>query len=185
MRHLPVTTLILALLTLISCSENKSYNPDDHLSASEKNAIMTSVARNLAKAPENITGDARYNAEHDEHYQEKISQMRLEQYTVRGDDYYFLISQPAPSMIVKRHATGGRFKLNDSGEITEYEEVFRTWKLIPDTLKHRSYELFDKMVKGESLDRYRTKNSNGVEYIEFPDDLVYYDIVARTWRARQ
>jgi hypothetical protein len=47
--------------------------------------------------------------------------------------------------------------------------------MVPDTLVRRAGLLFDKMVKKESLERYLAKNSNGVDYIEFPDERVVYD----------
>lgn len=76
-------------------------------------------------------------------------------------------------------------RFNEADSLTAYEEVFRTWKMVPDTLARRSELLFDKMVKGESLDPYLTKNSGGVEYIEFPDDRTYYDKLSRTWKLKQ
>jgi hypothetical protein len=81
-------------------------------------------------------------------------------------------------------ATGGKFILNEANKIEEYEEVFRTWKMVPDTLAKREMVLFDKLVKGESLQPYETKYSNGVEYIEFPDDNTYYDKEAKQWKTK-
>jgi len=69
-------------------------------------------------------------------------------------------------------------------KLIRYEEVFRTWKLIPDTLKRRSYMLFDKMVAGESLDKFRTKYTAPEEYIEFPDDNTWFDVNAREWKVK-
>jgi hypothetical protein len=121
---------------------------------------------------------------YDSFYQQKASQIRFEQYFPKDDYYYFLISQPASSLVEKRHATGGRFQLNDKGEITTYEEIFRTWKMIPDTLRARSYLLFDKMVNAESLEPYYTQNSKGVDYIEFPDETTFYDVNSREWKVK-
>jgi len=74
--------------------------------------------------------------------------------------------------------------LNDDGSIGEYEEVFRTWKMVPDTLKKRSSFLFDKMVKGESLEPYYTIVT-GDKYIEFPDERTYYDKSVREWKTKE
>ncbi len=162
-------------IILFSCSTGDKYDPNTYLSAREKAAVMTSIIRYAGRPPESLSEK--------EHYEELLRKARFEKYFVQGEDYYFLISQPAPSLVEKRHATGGRFKLNDKGELTEYEEIFRTWKMIPDTLKRRSSFLFDKMVKQESLVPYYTKNSDGVEYIEFPDDRVVYDKNKRKWEV--
>jgi hypothetical protein len=56
--------------------------------------------------------------------------------------------------------------------------------MIPDILKNRSYLLFDRMVKGESLEPYLTKSA-GDQYIEFPDDKVFYDVENRRWTVRR
>ncbi len=87
-------------------------------------------------------------------------------------------------MVDKRVATGGRFKVTTNGKLDEYEEVFRTWKMVPDTLKERSLFLFDKLVKGEALDSYETRNSSGIEYIEFPDEKTYFDKDAKQWKTK-
>jgi len=176
--------LIITILLASACSTKNDYNPASSLSAREKDAVMTTIIRYFARRPEGATEADKFDPKYDKYYQEKAKETRFEMYHATDEYYYFLVTQVAPSFVEKRHATGGKFKLNDNGEITYYEEVFRTWKMVPDTLKTRSGFLFDKMVKGEPLERYQTKNSKGVEYIEFPDDKVYYSADQRTWLVK-
>jgi hypothetical protein len=143
------------------------------------------IIRYVTKAPENVTETEKFDRKHDDYYQQRASQCKLEQYYVHGDDRFFLVSQPAPSLIEKRNATGGKMKFGKSGELVEYEEIFRTWKLVPDTLRRRSHYLFKRMVEGKSLESFLTKNSNGVEYIEFPDDRTEYDKTRRKWATKR
>jgi hypothetical protein len=173
----------LAILStfLFQCGSN-NYDPSEHLNAQQKDELMMTLVRYIAKAPENVKEKEKFRKEHDAYYQQRASQLKLEQYYKDHDVQYFLISQPAPSLTEKRHATGGKIRIGDEGAIVEYEEVFRTWKMVPDTLIKRSYLLFDKMVKGESLDNYLTKNSMPVEYIEFPDERTYFDKAERRWK---
>jgi hypothetical protein len=179
------TTILSALFFfVVSCGQKKDYNPNTYLNPHEKDAIITTIVRYAAPRPDNVPDADKFNPRYDSFYLKKASQIRFEQYVAKDDDFYFLISQPAPSLIEKRHATGGRFQLNDKGEMIEYEEIFRTWKMVTDTLKTRSYFLFDKMVSGESLEPYYTKNSKGVDYIEFPNDRVYYDVAERKWKVK-
>jgi len=181
MKHL-VKMFLMAVIA-VSCSSKADYNPNSHLTPKEKEAVLMSIIRYAGKPPENATEQTKFDAQYDDYYKEKIQNTGFTGYAVKGDDYYFMITQVAPSFVEKRHATGGRFRLNDKGEITEYEEIFRTWKMVPDTLKRRSMILFDKMVKGESLERYETRNSNGVEYVEFPDQRVKYSVADRKWKV--
>jgi hypothetical protein len=172
----------LIIIALLQCTGSNKYDPA-LLSPHEKDEIMMKIIRYVAKAPENVSDAEKFKSEYNTYYQERASQCFLEQFYSDGKISYFLVSQPAPSLTEKRHATGGKMRLNNDGSIQDYEEVFRTWKMAPDTLRQRSHFLFDKMVKGESLESFYTKNT-GDQYIEFPDDLTYYDKVLRTWKAK-
>jgi len=184
MRYISYLFLVLFCALVVSCGTEPTYAPADRLSASEQSAILKSMVRYFAKRPEGANDSNKLEARFDEYYVAKAKEAQLLLYFQKDDYYYFLISQVAPSMLGKRHATGGKFQLDDAGEVTAYEEVFRTWKMLPDTLQKRGLVLFDKMVKGESLEPYQTTNSGGIEYIEFPDELNYYDKEARRWKTR-
>ncbi|MBT1698657.1 hypothetical protein KK083_17320 [Fulvivirgaceae bacterium PWU4] len=179
-----LTLLIVVIALLAACTKDNNYDPNAHLTPTQKDAIITTIVRYAAGSPDAVNNIEKFKPEYDSFYMVKQSKIRFERFFPEDDYFYFLISQPAPSLYEKRHATGGRFKLNDKGELTEYEEIFRTWKMVPDTLQRRSYMLFDKMVKQEDLQQYYTKNSGGVDYIEFPDDRTYYDKQTRSWKAR-
>jgi hypothetical protein len=176
--------LMIASFVFVQCSGSDKYDPDVLLTAAEKDTLKMSIIRYVARAPENVGPTERFKTEHDAYYQERASLCFLEHFYQSGNTQYFLITQPAPSLAEKRHATGGKIVVNDDGSIAEYEEVFRTWKMVPDTLRKRSYYLFDKMVKGEPLEPFYTK-SKGDQYIEFPDDQTYYDKSAREWKTKE
>lgn len=172
---------VFVFLILLSCNKSGVYSPEQ-LSESKQTSLKKSMVRNFAKRPEAASEETKNEARFNDYYEAKAKEATLMFYQPTDNGYFMMVSQIAPSMMGKRHATGIRFNLNDKGEITEYEEIFRTWKMLPDTLQKRGMFLFDKMVKGEPLEVYQTKNSNGVEYIEFPDDLNYYDKAARQWK---
>ena len=174
---------LIIFCALSSCSSSWDYDPGK-LTPTQKDELMSMIIRYLAKPPENVPEAEKFDSKHDGYYQQKAAEARLEQYYKWGDTQFFLISQRAPSLTEKRHATGGRFTLNESGELASYEEAFRTWKMVPDTLQRRSFLLFDKMVRGESLEPYLTINSQGIEYIEFPDERTFYHTAARAWKTK-
>lgn len=174
--------LIILVLLLSSCQ--KDYNPSSWLTPEEQYNNVWKVIRHIGRAPENLTTQERFYKGYDDHYKEQMSLHRLDAYYVDDDVHYFLLSRRAPSLIEKRVATGGKMKLDDKGDILEYEEVFRTWKMVDSLQIKKSIFLFDKMVKGETLEPYLTKNSTPEEYIEFPDDNVYFDKAERTWKTK-
>jgi hypothetical protein len=177
---------ITSLAFLVACSSSADkYLPEKNLSAQELDVNLWSMIRYLGKSPEGLTPPERFYVAYDSHYREQMKLLRVDAWYKKDDVHYFLISRPAPSVTEKRVATGGKVVFDDKGGIQEYEEVFRTWRLVPDTLKKRSLVLFDKMVQGENLKPFETRYSNGVEYIEFPDEQTYFDKTDRAWKVRR
>lgn len=182
---LAVAQLVFFGLILVCCSPREDYAVDRYLDGKQRDEQLWKIIRYVAKAPEGLLYEERFYAPYDTFYQRQASRHRFEAYFVdKTGEHYFLVSRPAPSLYEKRVATGGKMRFDETGKLTEYEEVFRTWKMVPDTLKVRSLMLFDKMVKGEVLEPYYTRNSPNVEYIEFPDDINYYDKAKRRWLIR-
>lgn len=176
--------IVIVCLALISCA--KGYKPSEYLSAKQQDEMMWKIIRYLAKPPEGLTKPERFYKGYDPYYQEQQARYRLDSYYIgEKDAHYFLVSRVAPSIQEKRVATGGIVKFDENGKLIEYEEVFRTWKMKDADLKVKAKKLFDLMVKGESLEKYQTKFTTPAEYIEFPDDVNYFDKVEREWKQKQ
>jgi hypothetical protein len=183
MKLIKVMGLFLCMAAMASCK--KGYGPAEHLSAEDQYNQVYKVMRYMGRAPENVTFEERFYKGYDKHFHEQATQHRLDAYFISDDDtHYFLISRRAPSLVDKRVATGGKMKLDAEGNLLEYEEVFRTWKMADKDLANKGVMLFDLMVKGQSLEPYLTKNSWPEEYIEFPDDRTYFDVTARVWKGQ-
>lgn len=180
--HFKTITLLLPGFLLLACT--KDYDPSSALTAVEQDQLMTKVIRYQAKAPEGISEDERFYSAYNAYYDEQKSRHRLDAYFEDGVIRYFLVSRPAPSLVEKRVAIGGKIKMDDKGEMIEYEEVFRTWKMADSLQIKKSLMLFDKMVNEKSLEPYLTKNSAPEEYIEFPDDHTYFDKIDRRWKLK-
>ena len=176
-------SILFVSIVLFACS--KGYDPNDWLKPQEQYDVVWKVIRYAGRAPENTTKEERFYKAYDDHYKEQASIHRLDAYYVEGNNNYMLLSRRAPSLTEKRVAVAIRYTLDGKGEVSEYEEVFRTWKMPDTTQIRKSIMLFDKMVKGESLDPYLTKNSQPEEYIEFPDETTYFDKQERIWKKKE
>jgi len=175
---------ILMVLIAGACTTKNNYQVSAHLTPQQQDDMMAKIIRYVGRAPEGLTFEERFYKPYDSVYQEQAKLHKFDAYFIKGNVHYFLVSRRAPSLVEKRVATGGKFMLSDDNKITEYEEVFRTWKMVPDTLAKREMILFDDFVKGKSLSPYETRNSNGVEYIEFPDERTYFDKDAMQWKMK-
>jgi len=173
--------LVIIVFIAGACSSKNNYEVSTHLTPQQQDEMMWKIIRYIGRAPEGLTFEERFYAPYDSVYIEQAKLHKFDAYYIKGDTHYFLVSRRAPSLVEKRVATGGRFSLSNDNKITGYEEVFRTWKMVPDTLAKREMILFDKLVRGESLLPYETRNSGGVEYIEFPDEHTYFDKNLKQW----
>jgi hypothetical protein len=177
--------ILLILLITFSCEDGKNrYVPQSHLNLQEQHDVMNSIIRYVAKLPRRVADSLRMLDQYDEHYEKQLANYKLKRYFIASNgEQFFLVSRRAPSIHEKYVATAGRMRFDKEGNITEYEEVFRTWKLFENELNERAPYLFDLMVKGEDLTPYYAASS-GFNYIEFPDENVYYDKEARSWKSK-
>ncbi|MFM7329026.1 MAG: hypothetical protein ACKO3B_09880 [Bacteroidota bacterium] len=168
---------------LQSCNPSRDYDPSASLDVQEQKALLWSVIRYVGRLPEGTVIGDRFSPRYDSFYREQVSFHRLDAYLESGDKYYFLISRRAPSLYEKRVATGGYVMYGEGGTIKDYEELFRTWKMNPDSLERRGVFLFDRMVRGEDLKAYETRNIGNTDFIEFPDAQTWYDKQSRSWKT--
>lgn len=178
---IPVTFV----LALGACTEHPKYAPERYLTSAQQKSFKMEVARYVAKAPRRVSDSLKFDTIYDEHYAKQALQLDLMAYFIdkRTQTHYFLIGKIAPSIQPKWVATGGKLRYDEKGNLIDYEEIFRTWKLPRKELEERALYLFDLMVRGEDLSPYYTATA-GFNYIEFPDENVYFDKKARTWKSK-
>lgn len=174
--------LVAFLIVAFSCQKADKYDPAKQLSEAEQANILLSTVRYLGHLPKKGSLDTKFEDRFDVYYSQLAKDFTLDAYYQQDGYEYFLASRIAPSLKVKKVATGVKMKRDAIGQITYYEEVFRTWKFEEAELQQKSMMLFDKMVNGESLTAYLPKHSGNEEYIEFPNETVSYDLQNRVWK---
>lgn len=175
---------LLLLLGWVVCTSCNPSNFDPaQLGEDEKELLLYQMVRYYGKLPKRYADhDNKFEARFDSYYTTHAKEHQLLAYHSDGDGReYLLLMREAPSLFKKYVATGIRFERDPSGEISYYEEVFRTWKMPKEELESKGRMLFSKMVRGEDLSPYYPENSGQEEYIEFPDQRNAYDPVTRRW----
>lgn len=180
-------TLIAISILIISCKQGSvSIVPSDYLNAQEQFDFKYAISRYVDRLPKKASEASKFNPEFDEEYKRRSENTDLLFYYVDKNtkEIYFAIAKIAPSIILKKVVTAGKLKKNANGEIIEYEEEFRTWKMEEAELKTVSEMLFTKYINKEDLSPYYTRNANGKFIIEFPDENVSYDKEKRIWVSK-
>lgn len=176
--------LLMTSLCFSSCEDasEKNMNQLSSLKEKQKEEFTQKLIRYIGRKPENASDENKFHSFFDEHYKHQVALYTLEYY-LKSDagKEFFLFTKIAPSIKKKKIAIGGWVQFSKDGSISEYEEVFHTWKQEEPELKKTSELLFFKMVNGESLEEYMTKNSNQLGLIEFPNSEVHYDKKNRVW----
>lgn len=183
-RFLFLAMIVLAGLQACSNREKANYDPAKYMSANEQKRVKEEIIRYVAKSPRRVTGDIKFDTIYDEHYARQLESTELLAYHISSSgERFFMVCKIAPSMEKKWVAVAGRMRFDENNVLIAYEEVFRTWKLPRPLLEERALYLFDLLVKGEDLSPYYAVNA-GFNYIEFPDENVYYDKQVREWKSK-
>ena len=176
--------LFLFLGLLASCNPAAKYAPSKNLSEEQQRSLIYTTIRYMGHLPKKGTHETKFDTVFDEYYSKLAMDYTLEAYAEEKGFEYFLASRIAPSLKVKKVAIGVKLKRDTQGNLTFYEEVFRTWKFEEQEMLEKGLMLFDKMVKGQDLSPYYPQNSGKEEYIEFPDERTYYDTQERIWKLK-
>jgi hypothetical protein len=176
--------ILLFTLSLFSCKKEILSNPSDYLTNEENLAFKENIVRYFEGLPKNVSHEKKWDTINNSYYQRKVKEAELIHYYKNEDGFiFFAISKIAPSLKLKKVATIGKLKI-EKDSIVYYEEICRTWKMELPELNLKSKILFDKIVLGKNIEEYYTKNSQPEFWIEFPDDLTYYDTEKRVWKNK-
>jgi len=175
--------ILLVLISLNSCM-SRNYTPDQ-LTAEQQEETLYQMVRYYGKLPKKgADHENKFDEKFDPYYKLHANEHQLIAYHKSSDGKeYLLLKKIAPSMFEKFFATGIEVIRDAKGEITFYNEVFRTWRLAEPEYTEKANMLFDKMVNGEDLTPYYTHNTNE-EFIEFPDRNYAFDTKSRRWLNR-
>ncbi len=168
---------------LLSFCKNTSSSPVGHKPEPEvAQELLAKIIRYTGHLPKKANHETKFDSIYDQFYASEMQKHRIDLYyqDEKTGEIYLLVSRIAPSLSVKRVATGIRMRM-EGDSIVYYEEVFRTWKMPEPELAEKGALLYRKMVRGEDLKPYLPQYSGKEEYIEFPDEHTRFDVERRRW----
>jgi hypothetical protein len=147
--------------------------------------LLSLVIRYVAPLPPNVSDSLKWDKLYDAYYRQQIDAHSVDLYyqNPKTGEEFLLVSRIAPSMQVKRVATGISLKM-EGNKLHSYREVFRTWRMPEAELALKGELLFRLMATGGDLKPYYRENSGEEEYIEFPDPNTTYNEEKRQWESK-
>lgn len=181
-----ILSIYVPILFLSGCTSKQQYEASSSLPETEKQAVLPILVRYIAKAPKQVNGKARFDPKFNSFYENAAKEFEWKYFYIDSENQtrYFLVTRPAPSLYKKRIAVGGKYKFVEN-QLSDYEEVFWTFKMKEDQLDNKALQLFEEMVKGNSLEKYYPQNTHeNEEWIEFPDATTYFDKDSLIWKKK-
>jgi hypothetical protein len=173
-----ITCLFISAI-IVACKAD--FERGTSLSQEQQHQLLTRIVRYSERRPALATDETFLDTTFNSHYELAVNEYDVRRYFQHTDGrQFFLVTRQARSITAMRVAIGGYVKRNNTGDLIDYVEGFRTWKMSEDSLNNRAFELFDKMVSGEDLNKYGPKYQ-GDRYIEFPDARFYFDKKRKRW----
>lgn len=179
-----IIPLFLMLALLSACSDNEMYLPEKYLNQDQQKQTLIKILPYCAKFQKKVSWEQRFSPEMDTFYLDEVKHYKMQHYYISDKDgyHYFMLNRVAPSVHKKRVSIAGRYKLDPSGKITEYEESFWTFKMKEEELSDKGKVLFEKYVAGNDLSEFYPGKKGEEEWIEFPDANCFYDKKEHRWR---
>jgi hypothetical protein len=183
MRSCSLIVAVIALALLHAC-KNDPYDPSHELSKEEQAKLLRKMVYYSTKLPPNGSDSTKFDSKFDWYYDRAAAESSLLKWYATPDptQWYFLVSRMARSLTPMQEGIAGKVKLTADGNIADYEEVFRVWKMPADTLQKRGSMLFDRMVHGKDLTLFYPKYQAD-RYIELPTEGYYFDKKSKHWKS--
>ena len=164
---------------LLSCTDK--FNVNAYYETQARDSLLADIITYVYVKPQYAEWNSRFDARFRKYYVAQLGNFTFEKYyrDDRGIHYYFII-RPARSAQGKIRGVCGKFKLNNNGDINSFVEVFNTPVAPLADLQTRGGELFLKMIKDGNIDDY-VKHP---DYVEWPNDMTYYDTERYEWRIK-
>ena len=176
-----IALLILSAATFSGCSTKDKYDVATYYHKQyERDAVLTSIVSYIFMAPPYTKMQDRFDDKHRGFYSQAAAQFSIVKYYIDEDGtHYFYVTRPGPKQSEKR-GVGGYFKMGEHFKLKEFREVFVTPVMPEADIKGRCAFLFDEMVH-HNIDKFLPMTT----YIQWPNEITYYDTVTYEWKMRE
>jgi hypothetical protein len=123
----------------------------------------------------------RTKAEHRNWYKGRIPEFEMLRYHIDETGlHHFYLLRPARSASNNKRGVGGVFRLNEQGEIMDYDEIWVTPIIPAEDVKRFADYFWPEFLKTGFVATYASMPN----MVEFPGELSYYDQQFLEWRYK-
>ncbi|MBO9700169.1 MAG: hypothetical protein J7604_08145 [Sporocytophaga sp.] len=172
-------SIIFILLTSVFLSCKKSYDPENLLTARQKDSLLTTLIIQMDKLQAGANMETRFEEKFREGYEQRKKLFSLDQYYIDKDGFhYFMVIRRVPSLYeANKRAEAGRFRKDANGKITDFEEIFLTPILSDEEAHDKGVTLLHEYISTGNIEKYK----NDITYVEFPNLTWTYNKKKQAW----
>jgi hypothetical protein len=173
--------VIVSNVDLFNVTEGADTNwkVENYYSTAEIDTLLVDFVSYIYKKPSVATWATKFNPEFRKYYINHTDRFEIIYYTIINDIHYYYLLRPARNEEgFQQRGVGGLFMRNASNTIVEFEEVFNTVIMSPDSLIKVGYHLFDELTKTNTIDNFVNERS----IVEWPDGSLFYSKEKKEWR---
>ncbi|MDB5256404.1 MAG: hypothetical protein JWM14_1099 [Chitinophagaceae bacterium] len=180
-----ITSLLLlaGLITMSSCNKKTEYAVSKVIpEKAEQDSLLLRIITVIEEhIPDTVAKEDRFHPEHQEFFKTRLDRYKFVYlYKNEQGEYLYYVTKPAYGVPELSVGLAGKFKLDEKNHLVDFEESYRLYRMPPEVLDKKSWEVYQAFVKGEDLQPFH-RSLDTDPYIEFPNDHVAYDKKKLDW----
>ena len=170
---------IIMMITLAACKdEKKPYRFNNYYSQQIRDTLLVEMVTLIGKKPKTADYLTRHEPRFRNYYTQLADSFSIVFFHQADDTCYFYMVRPARSVRGNTRGVGGKLTLDADHKIDYFEESFNTPIYPREELERIGWRLFRELIEKRSISGLLWN----VDYIEWPDDRLQYDVEKREWR---
>jgi hypothetical protein len=179
MRKRYLFVIVLSLVLFHACSDpKKPYRFERNFTHQQRDTLLVDMVTLIGKKPKTADYISRHEPRFREYYNELSKEFSMEYFYHVDDTCYYYMIRPARSARGNTRGVGGKLTLDQEFRIDYFEESFNTPIYPREDLERIGWRLFRELIEKRSIEGLLWN----VDYIEWPDDRLKYDLEKREWR---
>lgn len=179
MKILSITVLFLFLM--LSCKEKIEENDINfYFEIEQSEDILAQVISYVYSRPKEVSSENRFNPEFRSFYKKELRNFEILHFFQNKEDgfYYYYLLRPARNIHENKRGVAGKFQLDSSSTIINFEEVLVTKMIEEQKVIDFGMLIFEEFSEKKGEIKMTPLRE---DLIEFPDERTYYNTDSYEW----
>jgi len=182
-RYCYIIFSFVMVLFLSFCSE-KVLLPEENceITSIHPDSLLADLVTYIYRPPERVPAKDRFQDQYRKWFVESSDLFDwIHCHKSETGIYYFYMKRPARNIHGHQRGVGGKFRLSESGQISDFEETFNTYMISSEEIIKLGPKFISTLVEFDTI----PSDSDLWKKIEFPNDASFYDKEIYEWSYKR